>query len=149
MPSDSTVRVFRYSGLDWYGCRRSMFIHVTSMSGRPWTIQCATILPMPPPVRMPTELSPAHTKKFRSSGASPTIGRRSGVKLSGPQKNFLTPVDIAIGTRCIAFSTYGPIRSQSGWISPNEKSSGIRPTFHGAQIGSNSPIIRPPTSSRK
>ena len=75
--------------------------------------------------------------------------RRSGVKLSGPQKNLRTPVSSEIGTRCIAFSTYGPMRSQSGGISPNEKSSGTPSTFHGAQTGSNRPIIRPPTSSRK
>ena len=71
------------------------------------------------------------------------------MKLSGPQKNFFTPASIEIGTRAIAFSTYGPMRSQSGWISPNEKSSGMPPTFHGAHTGSNRPIIRPPTSSRK
>ncbi len=40
------------------------------------------------------------------------------------------------------------MRSQSGEISPKEKSSGTPPTFHGAHTGSNSPIIRPPTSSR-
>ena len=41
------------------------------------------------------------------------------------------------------------MRSQSGGISPNEKSSGMPSTFHGAQTGSNRPTIRPPTSSRK
>ena len=41
------------------------------------------------------------------------------------------------------------MRSQSGGISPNEKSSGTPPTFQGAQTGSNRPIISPPTSSRK
>jgi hypothetical protein len=86
---------------------------------------------------------------LRSSGASPTTGERSGVKLSGPQKNFFTPASSEIGTRAIAFSTYGAMRSQSGGSSPNEKSSGMPPTFHGAQIGSNMPIIKPPTSSRK
>ncbi len=70
------------------------------------------------------------------------------MKLSGPQKNFFTPAVSEIGTRAIARSTYGPMRSQSGWISPNEKSCGTRPTFHGAHTGSNRPIIRPPTSSR-
>ena len=70
------------------------------------------------------------------------------MKLSGPQKNFLMPVSSERGTRLIAFSTYGVMRSQSGSISPNEKSCGIPPSFHGAHTGSNSPIIRPPTSSR-
>ena len=59
------------------------------------------------------------------------------------------PERIDTGTRRIAFSTYGAMRSQSGVISPNEKSSGTPSTFHGAQTGSNSPIIRLPTSSRK
>ena len=62
MPSDSTVRVRRYSGLAWYGCRRSMCMPVTSTSGLPVTIQLAITLPSPPPVMMPIELSPAATK---------------------------------------------------------------------------------------
>ena len=71
------------------------------------------------------------------------------MKLSGPQKNLRTPVSSEMGTRCMAFSTYGPMRSQSGVISPKEKSSGTPPTFHGAHTGSKRPIISPPTSSRK
>ena len=71
------------------------------------------------------------------------------MKLSGPQKNFRIPTSIETGTRAIAFSRYGPMRSQSGAISPKEKSSGTPSTFHGAQTGSNRPIIRPPPSSRK
>ena len=71
------------------------------------------------------------------------------MKLSGPQKNFRMPASSVIGTRAIAFSRYGPIRSQSGGSSPNEKSSGTPPTFHGAHTGSNRPTIRPPPSSRK
>ncbi len=58
------------------------------------------------------------------------------------------PVSIATGTRPIAFSTYGPMRSQSGGSEPKEKSSGTPSTCHGAHTGSNSPIISPPTSSR-
>ena len=54
------------------------------------------------------------------------MGARSGVKLSGPQKNFFMPVSSEAGTRAIAFSRNGIIRSQSGSISPNEKSSGMR-----------------------
>jgi hypothetical protein len=70
------------------------------------------------------------------------------VKLSGPQKKVRMPVSIEIGTRLMARSTYGPMRSQSGWITPKEKSLGMPPTFHGAHCDSNSPIINPPTSSR-
>ena len=81
-------------------------------------------------------------------GASPTIGARSGVKDSGPQKKVRMPDSRVIGTRDIARSTYGPMRSQSGVISPNEKSPGMAPTFHGAHTGSKRPIIRPLPSSR-
>ena len=70
------------------------------------------------------------------------------MKLSGPQKNFLMPVCIEIGTRPIARSRNGPMRSQSGVISPNEKRSGMPSTFHGADSGSYRPIISPPPSSR-
>ena len=56
---------------------------------------------------------------------------------------------VNLGTRRIAHSRYGPMRSQSGAISPNEKSAGTPSTFHGAHTGSNKPIIKPPTSSRK
>ena len=76
------------------------------------------------------------------------IGRRSGVKLSGPQKNVRMPVSIDTGTRLIAASTYGPMRSQSGWMVVNEESRGMPSTFQGAHTGSNRPIISPPTSSR-
>ncbi len=76
------------------------------------------------------------------------MGRRSGVKLSGPQKNVRMPVSIDTGTRDIAASTYGPMRSQSGWIEVNDESAGMAPTFQGAHSFSNKPIISPPTSSR-
>jgi hypothetical protein len=33
------------------------------------------------------------------------MGLRSGVKLSGPQKNFRMPVSMETGTRLMAFST--------------------------------------------
>ena len=39
-----------------------MFMPVTSTSGLPLVIQCARTRPIPPPVRMPIELSPAATK---------------------------------------------------------------------------------------
>ena len=41
-------------------------------------------------------------KKFFSSGASPRQGLRSAVKLSGPQKNFLTPALRHAGMRAMA-----------------------------------------------
>ena len=72
----------------------------------------------------------------------------SGVKLSGPQKKSLMPDSSEMGTRLMAFSKNGVMRSQSGGILPNEKSSGTRSTIQGAHTGSNSPIIRPPPSSR-
>ncbi len=72
----------------------------------------------------------------------------SGVKLSGPQKNFLMPTSVEMGMRLMAFSRKGVMRSQSGSISPKEKSSGTPFTFQGAQTGSKRPIIRPPPSSR-
>ena len=74
------------------------------------------------------------------------IGREA---LGAAEELLHAGLSIEIGTRAIAFSTYGPMRSQSGGISPNEKSSGTPSTFHGAHTGSNRPTIRPPTSSRK
>ena len=47
-------------------------------------ISPASARPAPPAEAMPTELNPAPTKKFRSSGASPRMNWLSGVKLSGP-----------------------------------------------------------------
>ena len=61
------------------------------------------------------------------------------MKLSGPQKNFFTPAESVAGTRAMAFSTKGPMRAQSGSISPKEKPSGTRGTFHAAAAGSNRP----------
>ena len=71
------------------------------------------------------------------------------MKLSGPQKSWRTPVSFEIGTRSIAVSMKGAMRSQSGGISPNAKSSGTPSTFHGFASDSKKPINRPPTSSRK
>ena len=67
---------------------------------------------------------------------------------SGPQKNVRTPASRVTGTRAIAFSRNGPIRSQSGGILPNEKSGGTPSTRHGAATGSKRPTIMPPPSSR-
>ncbi len=77
------------------------------------------------------------------------IGARSGVKLSGPQKNLRIPTWLEIGILDMVCSRNGLIRSQSGGSSPNEKSGGIPSICHGAQTGSNMPSIRPPPSSRK
>ncbi len=71
------------------------------------------------------------------------------MKLSGPQKKVRTPTSAEIGTRLIAASRYGPIRSQSGGSAPKEKVSGMRSTCHGAHTDSKSPTMRPPPSSRK
>ena len=97
---------------------------------------------------MPTELSPAQTKYPWMPGASPTAGARSGVNDSGPQKKVRMPTVSTTGTREMARSTNGPIRSQSGVISPNEKSRGMPSTFHAAAAGSKRPTIMPPPSSR-
>jgi hypothetical protein len=67
---------------------------------------------------------------------------------SGPQKKVRTPTSRVTGTRAMAFSRNGPIRSQSGGILPKEKSRGIPSTFHGAACGSKRPTIIPPPSSR-
>ncbi len=70
------------------------------------------------------------------------------MKDSGPQKNFRIPTLAVTGTRAIARSTNGPIRSQSGVISPNEKSRGMPSTRQAAASGSKRPTIMPPPSSR-
>ena len=71
------------------------------------------------------------------------------MKLSGPQKNVRTPASMETGMRDIAASRYGVMRSQSGASVPNEKSSGMPSTCHGAHTVSNRPSISPPPSSRK
>jgi hypothetical protein len=43
------------------------------MVGSPATIHSASALPAPAAEAMPMELKPAATKKFRSSGASPSM----------------------------------------------------------------------------
>ena len=75
-------------------------------------------------------------------------GSRSGVKDSGPQKKVRMPTSTATGTRDMAFSTNGPMRSQSGGISPKLKSRGMPSTRHAAARGSKRPTIMPPPSSR-
>jgi len=62
------------------------------------------------------------------SSRSLTMGLRSGVNDSGPQKSFFAPTWREAGTRAIAFSRNGAMRSQSGSISPKEKSLGMPST---------------------
>ena len=78
--------------------------------------------------------------------AAPTAGPRSGVNDSGPQKSFLTPTVVVAGTRAMARSRKGAMRSQSGSISPKAKSDSTPPTDHVAASGSNSPTISPAPS---
>ena len=51
---------------------------------------------------MPREFSPHAAKNPRSSGTSPSSGPLSGVKLSGPQKNWRMPASCSAGKRSIA-----------------------------------------------
>ena len=81
-------------------------------------------------------------------GASPTAGIRSGVNDSGPQKNVRTPTSRVTGTRAIALSRNGLIRSQSGLSVVNVASRGMPSTDHAAACGSKRPTIMPPPSSR-
>ena len=81
-------------------------------------------------------------------GASPTAGERSGVNDSGPQKNVRMPTSWVIGTRSMACSRNGAIRSQSGGSVPKEKFGGMPSTDQAAASGSKSPTIIPPPSSR-
>ncbi len=81
-------------------------------------------------------------------GASPTAGIRSGVNDSGPQKNVRTPASRVTGTRAIATSRNGAIRSQSGFNVVNDAVGGMPSTAHAAARGSKRPTIIPPPSSR-
>ena len=54
-------------------------------------------LPTPPALAIPILFNPQQTKKFFTSGASPNNVLVSGVKDSGPAKNFLIPVFSKIG----------------------------------------------------
>ena len=57
----------------------------------PVIIHSAVTLPTPPPLPIPILFKPQHTKKFLISGTSPNKVFVSGVKDSGPEKNFLIP----------------------------------------------------------
>ena len=62
----------------------------------------AVTLPTPPPLPIPILFKPQHTKKFLISGTSPNNVFVSGVKDSGPEKNFLIPAVSRIGNLLIA-----------------------------------------------
>ena len=62
----------------------------------------AVTLPTPPPLPIPILLRPQQTKKFFTSGTSPNKVLVSGVKDSGPEKNFLIPAVSKIGNLLIA-----------------------------------------------
>ena len=147
-PSCSTVRSARNRRDVSYPCVRSMATLVASTGGTPSTIQCASMLPTPPPDRMPSEFRPAATKYPSSSGAGPSSGRTSAVNDSGPQKKVRTPVSDSTGIRSSAGPRNGSIRSQSGLIFPNENPSGTPSSDHGAATGSNSPTSMPSPSGR-
>jgi len=101
-PSCSTVRSARKRRLVSNSWVRSMPRPVTSTGGTPSTIHRAIRLPTPPLRRMPSEFIPAATKKPPSSGASPSSGPMSSVKLSGPQNIVRTPASCSAGMRSIA-----------------------------------------------
>jgi hypothetical protein len=61
-PSCSTVRSARNRRDVSWAAVRSMATAVASTGGTPSTIQWATMLPTPPPDRMPSEFRPAATK---------------------------------------------------------------------------------------
>jgi hypothetical protein len=73
---------------------------------------------------------------------------RSGVNDSGPQKNVRTPASRVTGTRAIAVSRKGDIRSQSGFRVVNDAVAGMPSTAHAAARGSKRPTIMPAPSSR-
>ena len=54
-------------------------------------------LPTPPALAIPILFNPQQTKKFLTSGTSPSNVLVSGVKDSGPAKNFLIPTFYSIG----------------------------------------------------
>ncbi len=147
-PSCSTARSARKRRLVSKAWVRSTVIPITSTGGTPSAIHCAVRLPTPPLRRMPSEFMPAATKYPPSSGASPSCGMTSGVKLSGPQNMVRMPASWSDGKRSMARARYGPTRSQSGARLANATSAGIRSRDHGAATGSKSPTRMPPPSSR-
>ena len=62
VPRISVVRSRRYAGSSWSARKRATSHAVTSTSGSPAMIQCASTRPRPPAERTPTEFMPAATK---------------------------------------------------------------------------------------
>ena len=62
----------------------------------------AVTFPTPPPLPIPILFKPQLTNKFLTSGTSPNKVFVSGVKDSGPAKNFLIPAFSKTGNLLIA-----------------------------------------------
>ena len=118
-----------------------------SMVGPRSTIHSAIAIPMPPAARMPCELNPAATKKFFTSGASPTMNALSGVKLSGPFMKCAICACSSAGTSSLALRIGRAKCSQSAGSSPNSKSAGSSSSGSGLPSGSNAPTGGFPASS--
>ena len=98
---------------------------------------------------MPILFKPQQTKKFLISGTSPNKVLVSGVKDSGPEKNFLIPVVSKIGNLLTAVFRYGSKCSKFSWNSPKEKFSGTILVLSqaGIELPSNIPTNIFPASS--
>ena len=117
----------------------------------PFIIHSAVTLPTPPALAIPILFKPQQTKKFLTSGTSPNKVFVSGVKDSGPAKNFLIPVFSKIGNLYIHAFKYGSKCSRFSGNSPKEKSSGTLFVLSNAGIDfpSNIPKSNFPASSLK
>src|SRR5210317_173026 len=67
----------------------------------------AVTFPTPPPLPIPILFNPQLKNKFLTSGTSPKRVLVSGVKDSGPAKNFLIPTFSRTGNLIIDASKYG------------------------------------------
>eukprot|EP00601_Ochromonadales_sp_CCMP2298_P031582 CAMPEP_0173342140 /NCGR_PEP_ID=MMETSP1144-20121109/10020_1 /TAXON_ID=483371 /ORGANISM="non described non described, Strain CCMP2298" /LENGTH=129 /DNA_ID=CAMNT_0014288657 /DNA_START=512 /DNA_END=902 /DNA_ORIENTATION=+ len=107
------------------------------------------------PSRQQTPNTPARQNAYRIKPSRHEIppnlrglaynGAAIGRETLRPAEELFHAADRAAGTRAMAFSTKGVMRSQSGWISPKEKS-GTWDTFHAAAWVSKSPTSSPPPS---
>ena len=84
----------------------------------PLIIHSAVTFPTPPPVPIPMLFKPQHENKFFRPGTSPNNVFVSGVKDSGPAKNFLIPAFSSIGTLFKAASKYDSKCSKFSGNSP-------------------------------
>ena len=115
----------------------------------PFIIHSAVTFPTPPPLPIPILFKPQHAKRFLNPGTSPNKLLVSGVKDSGPEKNFLIPAVSKTGNLSIADLRYGSKCSKFSGNSPKEKSSGTKFVFSNAGIDfpSNIPTNILPASS--